>query len=343
MYAWSSGSDLVKDPSGVYPGKPEYSGSRLISYRPAKHIYPRNTIQPARVVSATEEPPKQAARGGSFPDNNTLEDGHFSTSSVLAFPEQNDYGMYDVVGNVWEWTSSQYVPPGMRKEEADERKYVVRGGSWLDSKDGSFNYRVQVTTRKGQASDIGCDHVGFRCAQSVVPTSSDKVRYVSKVNLTNQAKRPKVRHLKDQKKKKRPPPPPPTPAPRRTNTPRPRGKPRKSKRGKRNDELLHESHVSYLVTFTPGSVSGSRPAHRAKSDLFFQRRHPETEATSKRTLHLQDGPLSAARSDRLILTENLCGGGQASIVDVEGFSVELFFPAVFIDKLDTQTTDSPKF
>ncbi|XP_078696195.1 inactive C-alpha-formylglycine-generating enzyme 2-like [Branchiostoma floridae x Branchiostoma belcheri] len=174
---------------------------------------------------------------GSFPDNNTLEDGHFSTSSVLSFPEQNDYGMYDVVGNVWEWTSSQYVPPGMRKEEADERKYVVRGGSWLDSKDGSFNYRVQVTTRKGQASDIGCDHVGFRCAQSVVPTSSDKVRYVSKVNLTNQAKRPKVRHLKDQKKKKRPPPPPPTPAPRRTNTPRPRGKPRKSKRGKRNDEL----------------------------------------------------------------------------------------------------------
>ncbi|XP_019637839.1 PREDICTED: sulfatase-modifying factor 2-like [Branchiostoma belcheri] len=145
--------------------------------------------------------------------------------------------MYDVVGNVWEWTSSQYVPPGMRKEDADAKEYVVRGGSWLDSKDGSFNYRVQVTTRKGQASDIGCDHVGFRCAQSVVPTSSDKVRYVSKVNLTNQAKRPKVRHLKDQKKKKRPPPPPPTPAPRRTNTPRPRGKPRKSKRGKRNDEL----------------------------------------------------------------------------------------------------------
>ncbi|KAI8506100.1 Neurexophilin [Branchiostoma belcheri] len=35
------------------PWKPEYSGSRLISYRPAKHIYPRNTIQPARVVSAS--------------------------------------------------------------------------------------------------------------------------------------------------------------------------------------------------------------------------------------------------------------------------------------------------
>eukprot|EP00058_Branchiostoma_floridae_P025398 XP_002610888.1 hypothetical protein BRAFLDRAFT_91482 [Branchiostoma floridae] len=141
------------------------------------------------------------------------------------------------LGNVWEWTSSQFIPPGMRREEVEDKEYVVRGGSWLDSKDGSFNNRVHVTTRKGQAADVGCDHVGFRCAQSVVPTSSDKVRYVSKANLTKQAKRPKVRHLKDQKKKKRPPPPPPTPAPRRTNTPRPRGKPRKSRRGMTNDEL----------------------------------------------------------------------------------------------------------
>ena len=55
-------------------------------------------------------------------------------------------GLYDMVGNVWEWTSSRY--DGLDgTAETEHTKYVLRGGSYIDSKDGSFNHHVRVTTR----------------------------------------------------------------------------------------------------------------------------------------------------------------------------------------------------
>lgn len=49
-------------------------------------------------------------------------------------------GLYDLMGNVWEWTASTY-------QSAGQNMRVLRGASWIDTADGSANHRARVTTR----------------------------------------------------------------------------------------------------------------------------------------------------------------------------------------------------
>uniref|UniRef100_A0A2K5LW01 Inactive C-alpha-formylglycine-generating enzyme 2 n=1 Tax=Cercocebus atys TaxID=9531 RepID=A0A2K5LW01_CERAT len=76
---------------------------------------------------------------GRFPKGDKAEDGFHGVSPVNAFPAQNNYGLYDLLGNVWEWTASPY-----QATEQDMR--VLRGASWIDTADGSANHRARVTT-----------------------------------------------------------------------------------------------------------------------------------------------------------------------------------------------------
>ncbi|XP_064208984.1 inactive C-alpha-formylglycine-generating enzyme 2 [Anguilla rostrata] len=93
---------------------------------------------------------------GKFPEGDTAEDGYHGVAPVAAFPPQNSYGLYDLMGNVWEWTSSRF--PGA------QAMYVLRGGSWIDTADGSANHRARVTTRMGNTPDSASDNLGFRCS-----------------------------------------------------------------------------------------------------------------------------------------------------------------------------------
>jgi len=108
---------------------------------------------------------------GRFPWENTRNDGYEGTSPVGAFPP-NGYGLFDVVGNVWEWTSSPYRI-GVQGEERPSccgggdaanpqtMKRVVKGGSHLCAP--NYCLRFRPAARQGETVDTSTSHIGFRC------------------------------------------------------------------------------------------------------------------------------------------------------------------------------------
>lgn len=103
---------------------------------------------------------------GSFPEKDGADDGYHGIAPVTAFPSQNSYGLYDMMGNTWEWTSTSF--PG------SQPMYVLRGASWIDTADGSANHKARVTTRMGNTPDSASDNLGFRCAASDGQTDRKK-------------------------------------------------------------------------------------------------------------------------------------------------------------------------
>lgn len=91
---------------------------------------------------------------GEFPWENKAEDGWRGTSPVRHFPP-NAYGFYDMTGNVWEW---------MRGGKHKAR--IVRGGSYVDSLDGSFNHAATLGARSTLHGTTSTGNVGFRCAKA---------------------------------------------------------------------------------------------------------------------------------------------------------------------------------
>ena len=109
---------------------------------------------------------------GRFPWENLKVDGYEGTSPVGAFPA-NGYGLYDMIGNVWEWTASVFTP--LRAEKsccaasapgAPNGRQVVKGGSHLCAP--SYCLRYRPAARQGEPLDTSTCHIGFRC---VVRTS----------------------------------------------------------------------------------------------------------------------------------------------------------------------------
>ena len=107
---------------------------------------------------------------GRFPWENLRIDGYEGTSPVDAFPA-NGYGLYDMIGNVWEWTASPFAPTraeGLQKscchasEPAGQpARQVVKGGSHLCAPNYCLRYRPAA--RQGEAVDTSACHIGFRC------------------------------------------------------------------------------------------------------------------------------------------------------------------------------------
>ncbi|MFC6465246.1 formylglycine-generating enzyme family protein [Marinilactibacillus sp. GCM10026970] len=99
---------------------------------------------------------------GQFPYTNSEEDGFLGTSPVKAFPP-NDYGIYSVSGNVWEW-GAEYFDPSIKDQKDAPR--VTRGGSYLCH--DSYCNRYRVSARTSNTPDSSSGNTGFRCGKSVI-------------------------------------------------------------------------------------------------------------------------------------------------------------------------------
>jgi formylglycine-generating enzyme required for sulfatase activity len=121
---------------------------------------------------------------GEFPWHNLVLDGFGRSAPVGSFPP-NDYGLFDMIGNAWEWTSDWYVPhppselsccsgaavnpPGaIRAASIDPLqpgamipRKVLKGGSYACAE--NYCQRYRPAARMAHPIDTGTSHIGFRC------------------------------------------------------------------------------------------------------------------------------------------------------------------------------------
>ncbi len=119
---------------------------------------------------------------GEFPYTNTVDDGFERTAPIRSFPP-NGYGLYDMAGNVWEWTNDWYSgkyyyelsqqgevtlnpegpTEGFELYNNEEKKKSIRGGSFLCHDNWCSGYRN--ARRMRNTPDTSMEHIGFRCVR----------------------------------------------------------------------------------------------------------------------------------------------------------------------------------
>ncbi|XP_017136343.1 formylglycine-generating enzyme [Drosophila miranda] len=95
---------------------------------------------------------------GDFPDGNTADDGYEGTCPVDRY-RQNVYDLYNMVGNVWEWTADLWDT----SDVSESPNRVKKGGSYLCHKSYCFRYRCAARSQNTEDSSAG--NLGFRCAK----------------------------------------------------------------------------------------------------------------------------------------------------------------------------------
>lgn len=108
---------------------------------------------------------------GTFPQQNTAEDGYLTTAPVRSFPP-NGYGLFEVSGNVWEWCADWFLPKYYRNSPGTNppgptigRGRVMRGGSYLCHE--SYCNRYRVAARNSNGADSASGNCGFRTVVEV--------------------------------------------------------------------------------------------------------------------------------------------------------------------------------
>jgi formylglycine-generating enzyme required for sulfatase activity len=101
---------------------------------------------------------------GEFPWQNLRVDGYVGTSPWTAFPP-NGYGLYDMTGNVWEWTCDRFDGTDSESccSSGDDAypRHVIKGGSHLCAPNYCLRYRPAA--RQSETIETSTCHIGFRC------------------------------------------------------------------------------------------------------------------------------------------------------------------------------------
>lgn len=106
---------------------------------------------------------------GLFPNRNKELDGYARTAPVRSF-NPNCLGLYQMIGNVWEWTSDKYLLKSLKKQVKARLKQtkgyqLSKGGSFMCHK--SYCYRYRIAARSGSSPDSSAPHQGFRVVWNV--------------------------------------------------------------------------------------------------------------------------------------------------------------------------------
>lgn len=110
---------------------------------------------------------------GEFPYQNENKDGYPEVAPVGCFTA-NGFGLYDMIGNVWEYTSSPFFGThddhmGMQQLDTHQtptfNRYTIKGGSFLCASNYCMRYRASA--RHAQEIDLGISHVGFRTVKNI--------------------------------------------------------------------------------------------------------------------------------------------------------------------------------
>lgn len=106
---------------------------------------------------------------GQFPIHDDGLDGHKGIAPTACY-SANGFGLYDMLGNVWEWTADEYRrshAADAPKIQGKEIRRVIKGGSFLCAPNYCLRYRPAA--RQAQETGLGTNHIGFRVAYDTPP------------------------------------------------------------------------------------------------------------------------------------------------------------------------------
>jgi sulfatase modifying factor 1 len=166
--AWTDARAYARWLGRALPTEAEWEYAAQGGRGPTRFVWGDRPIDPKH--------PQANVWQGVFPSLDTGADGYKARVSPVGCFPANGYGLYDMAGNVWQWTKDWYRPnldlddrdnpAGPRAAIAFDpgdpgvRKHVIKGGSFLCSPD--YCYRYRPAAREAGPTDTGENHIGFR-------------------------------------------------------------------------------------------------------------------------------------------------------------------------------------
>ncbi|UWQ17770.1 formylglycine-generating enzyme family protein [Jannaschia sp. M317] len=155
--SWNDAQAYAKWAGGRLPTEAEWEHAARGGLRDVR--FPWGNAEP----NETDHTPCNIWQGR-FPETNTAADGYLTTAPAGSF-SANGYGLFNMVGNVWEWTADPFRIASLKKQVKERlagmKGYKLsKGGSFLCH--ASYCYRYRIAARSGTSPDSATPHQGFR-------------------------------------------------------------------------------------------------------------------------------------------------------------------------------------